>query len=687
MERGKCLECGEEVGGEHHAALPGFTRVQLQQDGTKPGHILGEPERRNNPDALDTKNMSLTPFTLVRLVTHLAMLFGASDNCESIQQIIHPPVEDVYLFLSKHIMKDLDQLTQALAKGADDTVTTAHLILRSLQEPVQGNQYNIDAKLSTKVFRNTWETAVATDVMTPKLKILDQLLQEAKGQITNDSRVSSNFILRTTFGDDCNFLTSLQQTSEVHSSAVWSCRERLSLLSLTHIIESNDQKEELPLLWKFLQKETEYRQIMFLPDIITLQNHLVKKYQNASEQIDGSIAAFLKSQKGSGRELWYERHIKIFLKTWNFLRVHVATNELKIPEKFCSNDLDMDSDLQYLLPRRQGPGLCATGLVSYLVTLQNELVNAVDGLTEEDSSYKVAIADLMEQHVICYDVEKDLLPLVLSNCQYSLERGKETISEYDLPRIQQQILTRFLQGKPLITRTGLPTLINPQQKDYESIFKAIKGKIPQALLPTLTRNSVSRELGSLNEVCEALKIVELLLGFLSMTGGDPRMPLVTYLQEKLKMDQNIDGHINKALSKCRLKHCVSLWQLLSSLKSENMLHLKRDPFSEYAAEYQEPLTERNKTELKGFMSRGNISVQWLLEIHEFILLILCRPNITDRYKPGWSVIEAMQIYMDQKEVEVPQFVEENFPENLQLSQILEAWKYVVTSKQEWMKGR
>lgn len=177
----------------------------------------------------------------------------------------------------------------------------------------------------------------------------------------------------------------------------------------------------------------------------------------------------------------------------------------------------MSSPLQYLLPRRQGPGLCATGLVSYLVTLQNELVNAVHRHSGEEPryktylilyfratlktkftesknrrnskglliknkfylfsvalfffwtknmkqniliyvlfikhSYKVAIADLMDEHVISYDVEKDLLPLVLSNCQYSLGRGQETISEYDLPRIQQQILTRFLQEKPLITRT------------------------------------------------------------------------------------------------------------------------------------------------------------------------------------------------------------------------------------------
>ncbi len=64
------------------------------------------------------------------------------------------------------------------------------------------------------------------------------------------------------------------------------------------------------------------------------------------------------------------------------------TDELKIPDKFCSEDLDLDSDLEYLLPRRQGPGLCATALVSYLVTLHNELVNAVDSHNGEDSRYK-----------------------------------------------------------------------------------------------------------------------------------------------------------------------------------------------------------------------------------------------------------------------------------------------------------
>lgn len=79
-----------------------------------------------------------------------------------------------------------------------------------------------------------------------------------------------------------------------------------------------------------------------------------------------------------------------FCYIWNkelFICPFKTIDEIKIPEEFCSRDLDLDSDLRYLLPRRQGPGLCATGLVSYLVTLHNELVNAVDRHTREDSRY------------------------------------------------------------------------------------------------------------------------------------------------------------------------------------------------------------------------------------------------------------------------------------------------------------
>jgi len=63
----------------------------------------------------------------------------------------------------------------------------------------------------------------------------------------------------------------------------------------------------------------------------------------------------------------------------------------------------------------------------------------------------VSPADLCDLHVIHYDLDKDLLPLVLANTQYSIERGRETLHEYDLPKIQRQVLTHFLQGRPIVT--------------------------------------------------------------------------------------------------------------------------------------------------------------------------------------------------------------------------------------------
>lgn len=53
--------------------------------------------------------------------------------------------------------------------------------------------------------------------------------------------------------------------------------------------------------------------------------------------------------------------------------------------------------------------------------------------------------------MISYEVERDLVPLILSNCQYSVEKGGETLQEFNLEKIQQQVTSRFLQGKPLIT--------------------------------------------------------------------------------------------------------------------------------------------------------------------------------------------------------------------------------------------
>lgn len=148
--------------------------------------------------------------------------------------------------------------------------------------------------------------------------------------------------------------------------------------------------------------------------------------------------------------------------------------------------MDHSSDFRVLLPQRQGPGLCSTALISYLISLHNNMVYCMDKHTGEETrwgrschifpvassqrvssfcscvggfegslfsfcSYRVSPVDLTDLHVIRYELERDLMPLILSNTQYSIERGQETLPEYDLAKIQQQLISRFLLGKPLIT--------------------------------------------------------------------------------------------------------------------------------------------------------------------------------------------------------------------------------------------
>ncbi|CAB1319093.1 unnamed protein product [Coregonus sp. 'balchen'] len=408
---------------------------------------------------------------------------------------------------------------------------------------------------------------VGNEIIPPQLKDLDRRLQEVNAFIRADSRVSSNPIMKVLSPEPRLFLTSLPNDSQIHSPAVWNCRERVSLLSLTRI-------------------EAELRLVKFITDILELQRNLVKTCRN--------------------------------------------------------KDLDMTSDFQVLLPRRQGPGLCSTALVSYLIALQNELVYCVDKHLGEETSFKVSPADLTDLHVIQYDLERDLLPLILSNCQYSMKHGKETLHDY-----------WFLQG--------IPTLVNRHDRIHEIILKDMRGKIGQVPLPSRALSTLVGELNSYNEVCEALSTVEVALGFLAMTGGEPHMQLGSYLEEVLQMADQTAPHILTALGRYYLKHCLALWQLLTSLKSENMLRLKRDPFEGISEEYRKALGEEEHRLLTGFFNKSNAD-SILLEMHD--------------------LKDTLVAYMERKNLDIPSDVEQFFPEEIDLSQYIEAWKFGVALKRE-----
>uniref|UniRef100_A0A672YYN5 RING-type E3 ubiquitin transferase n=1 Tax=Sphaeramia orbicularis TaxID=375764 RepID=A0A672YYN5_9TELE len=616
MREGKCFDCGEKIGGLGHRPVEGFKAFDLKNNLTETGHILGDAVRRNNPDMQDTKGLSSVPFIVIRMFTHMAMMVGP------ISAIIKPPVREPAEFLFAHLQKDEDHVIRYLGKGKDDTDSIIHLLISSLLEP--GPDFQGDELLSTKDARNKWEKemrTLETVYFSCHLQNLEEKLKEVNPLLLSDSRVSAFPIMKLLFEDPQLHFTSFPQQSLIHNSTVWSCRDRVCPLSLTHIVEQNNGRNTVPLLWKFLHKEAELRLVKHLPDILTLQKNLVRRFHNSPEMICGTIAEFLDMSLGS----WYHEHVRTFLTTWNQLRVSLQTNgAIKIPPEFCQKDLDLDSGLAVLLPRRQGLGLCSTALVSYLIGLHNDLVYCADKQTGEETSYKVSAADLVDLHVIRYEVDRDLMPLILSNTQYSIENGKEIQPEYDLPKIQQQILSHFLLGKPLISP-------NVSKQTCRRRLNHVNMYEP---LPTQSLWAVDVELQSYSEVCDALSTVETALDFLAATDRGPDTPLSSYLEEELQMGKQTVAHVLMALSRCSLKHCVALWQLLASLKSENMLKLNRDPFFDVSDSYKQALGEDDPRRLTDFLSKGSVDT-FLMEMHEFLVLELKKPEAAETYRPDW----------------------------------------------------
>ncbi|XP_057716646.1 E3 ubiquitin-protein ligase rnf213-alpha-like isoform X2 [Corythoichthys intestinalis] len=676
METQRCLDCNAPIGGVQHKPVEDFNQMERHADRTQTGHILGEPDRRDNADMLDTKHLSSVPFTLIRMLTHLAMLIGASGHSQNIASIISPRVSEPGPFLLAHLKKDKEHLGRYLGKGTDDVVGSVHLLIRALLK-AQRPQSSESWTLSTNAKRNEWETQMSLFIA-PELRHLDSQLKEMNKFIQTDSENSDNPIMWLLSDDPAYFMASLGTDHCLQCSAVWSCEENVSLLHLTHVVELNDGRETLPVLWRFLNKEAELRLVRHLPDIVSLQKALLKQFLNVTRVSYGTMAQFLNSQTGSLRT-WYEKHIKIFLTTWNQLRSSLETyDEIKVPAEFCQRDLDSDSDLKVLLPQRHGPGLCSTALVSYLIGLHNDLVRCVNNHTGEETSYEVSPEDLTDLHVIHYDPEKDVMPLVLANTQYSVERGQESLHEYDLPRIQKQIFSRFLLGKPIITLKGIPTLVNRPDRDYDVILKDVKEKVRQEPLTTQTMAAVAEELHNFSEACEALSALEVALGFLRMGGQDPHMRLSDYLRDVLQMGNQISDDILKVLSWCYLKHCVVLWQLLTALKSETMLMLNGDPFEKVCKEYKGELCEELRHMLTTFFSR-NSTEMFLLELHELLWLVLKNPTAPDVHRPHWSLIWSLDPAEEDK---YP-----GFPEEICLTHAVETWKFINAIKHERIHRR
>ncbi|XP_047183572.1 E3 ubiquitin-protein ligase rnf213-beta isoform X2 [Scophthalmus maximus] len=668
---GKCPDCGIPIGGDRHVPVRGFIPKADVRDRTRTGHVLGEAARRS--DAPE-RQMTSAQSCVLRLLTHLAMLQGAIRNERGVADMISPRPVDVFTFLWSHLEKDVSVLGQTLDLNLDNAAVTVHLVVSGCADFTAGAR----SDLSSRTGRQRWEKLVCDSAINPVLQNLQESLAEAQDRIGADDGIAGSPLMKLLFGDPSSML-SLPSDCPTHRSAFWTLPEIMTVERFSQLVGEAPARSSLPLLSVFLQKINCVRQLHHLPELAALQSDLLRVFPLTSDSADSqTIAQILQQIPAGHQKTMLRQRVERFLRVWNCLRAEVAnSSHLGVDVNLCAKEVTTESSGEFLAPRRHGPGSCLRTLVDFLSETHNGLVREARRVSsQEDSEHSVSLDRISETQLTLCNPERELLPLVLAHCHYTLKKGRETDRSYDLPGIQTQLARRFFTGKPLI-KADTARFLNRHLQDFSVVLSEVRGKIRQEPLKGSVCGATRTVLRSYTDVCDAVFVVEIGLRFLGKTGGDPRGQLSTYLAYDLQMRSQISSTVAKGLGESRLEHSVFTWQLLTCWKSELMLNRKQDPFQKLPSKFRQKLSEDDRRGLKVFLAATDVEA-FSLELHE-ILLLKTSDAAPDAYEPHWDIRSTVEVHLEQKDLP-PLRALECLPEEITLAKGADVWRAAVEFK-------
>ncbi|XP_066291012.1 E3 ubiquitin-protein ligase RNF213-like isoform X3 [Branchiostoma lanceolatum] len=683
MEQSRCPDCGAAIGGVNHRPVQGLQAAR-NNDATRPGHILG-PAATRPAVPIAERALSTVATCVVRLVMHAAMVKAATNNPQGFANVIDPRPPNPSDFLWRHLELDLQQLGRALGRSADDAALFMHLILHNLLTP--GVQAAAAGDWSSKDSRRRWEEIFMATCVNPILhQGLDAMLQQANMALHNDDRLSNNPLLQL-LSEVVTPTERLNLDRLADLPEMWRHRPQINLESLTQTMAENQL--QLPVLEKFLAEKEVLEAMRHLPDILRLQRLLITQYQghiDVAEAMSIKISDFLNKQPEGAVYEEFRLLVESFRVAWNLTRHLLArTTSQAVPRELCQKTFDpIRTSLYHLLPikRTVAPTSCSTALVLFLANAHNSFVQETQGhaAVQNSSGRSVLLSDVNSAHVVACHPEQDLLPLVLSHCCYSLAVGEGTRVEYDLPALERQLVERFVSGKPRIN-DEFETFVFRQETKNVAMYKSLRDKVPQEPLSKAVQMHILQELGTLTNVCSSLAAVDIALIFLATTGGDPNTPLREYLHRVLKMKATAGLHSDKANQHCRLKHILSLWQLLAVQRARMSLENGQDPFEDMPKQYNEKLDKSETKTLKEALRHINVDTL-LAELYELIAVAEEQTRL-----PEWSMLSTLSAYIDDKDTPEVEGLDEHFPPTILLKHAYYTWRMVARYRPHEDQGR
>ncbi|VDI24291.1 Hypothetical predicted protein, partial [Mytilus galloprovincialis] len=614
---GQCRECGLQIGGERHVLRPDNV-IGSGDDRTETGHILGRATNLGLITAPE-RQLNRASFAILRLLTHISMYIGANTNIQAAGQSIKPNIEETEIgrYILEHIDLDMTSIQNILGKNKDDILLLIHHLLAKMMEEhtmaVIGEDYPADiCGLLNKKSRSKWEEEFAKRYISPVLQNMDQVLKQCNEKIQKDQRLGADALLQILYETDK--VPENQDILKLQDiPGVWRYRDLISINHLRQNLERSQEK--LPVLRLFLKEEHHLRAIRFIPSIMRLQRMLIQKYGRKLDRAEATTLKILdvKQDMEKDRKIdEFEQLLKDFTEAWSCVKESLKTtvcllenNVLSIDKSYFRAAISDDTPISYLIPTYRDAGLCSYILLYFLLKKQNMFIEqyCYQRKLSAESLPKVHVKDISSAHLISYHPDKDLLPMVLANCNYTFEVGQGTRIDYNFTNLERQLMDRFLFSKSIIT--GIPeieTITYRSESTNAVVFKTLCDKVQQERLNPAVRSQICAEIRMkpAADLWESLDKLDIAISFLKSVGSDPDSSLSDFITNTLKIDNPFSSPKAQQSSMCR--HTMSLWMTLALERAKEIAKNNRKAFEGISENFKKNLTEEQRKVIIEFIN-------------------------------------------------------------------------------------
>ena len=217
-------------------------------------------------------------------------------------------------------------------------------------------------------------------------------------------------------------------------------------------------------------------------------------------------------------------------------------------------------------------------MLHLFVECQNKMVFATSHRLQITAGVPLNVTSATMADVIAFDSDRDLQPLLLQYCNYSLAVGQNLQISYDMAGFEVAIMERLFRSRPLLQMDLVDTVFYDEATCAE-LLSRVSNAVPQSvtLPPSLCVERLRKIYSLMPLLTLSLSGLHVTMDFLAQMRCSPDMLLHDFMTKELHLPEKVLlAEELQQDSKCC--HVTRLWFVLAERRLELLALAGEEPF-------------------------------------------------------------------------------------------------------------